>query len=640
MRHKTLHPPTKQTAFKWRWLGSIFLLLSMSMLFPAVSSAQHLAVPQELLDEIQQSYTARVIIGLKVETPLEGALSGPAAEEDKRTKINGAQDQFLADLGKALFDFGGISGIDGLNAEDAPPMKAVVKFTTVPYLVLENVDSWTLSKIKENSQVSSVELDVIVPPILSQSVPLIGANNAWTKGYSGTEQAVAVLDTGVDKTHSAFSGSKVISEACYSSNNSTYGSTTVCPNNSQAQVGSGAGKACNSSIRGCDHGTHVAGIVAGNSSTVRGVAKDAKIVAIQVFSRFNSQSICGSGGAPCALSFTSDQIRGLERVLAVHKSGTKIAAVNMSLGGNKYTSTCDGINSSTKAAIDNLRSVGIATLIASGNNGYTNAISSPACISSGISVGATDKSDNVASYSNSASILDLLAPGSDINSSIPGGNTASWNGTSMATPHVAGAWAVLKSAVPTATVNQILTCLKQTGKAVKDSRNSITKPRIQVDDALTCLLPPPNISISPTSLDFGNVNIGATSSTQIFTISNTGKGDLKIGGITLANANDFKIQSNTCSNQTIAPSKTCTIQVVFTPKSSGLKASSISISSNDPDTKTLTATVKGNGVGIPNISVNPKSYDFGKVNVGSSSKTQTFIISNTGSANLVIKSAL
>ena len=123
-------------------------------------------------------------------------------------------------------------------------------------------------------------------------------------------------------------------------------------------------------------------------------------------------------------------------------------------------------------------------MIASGNNGFIDGISSPACISTAISVGATDKSDVVAGYSNSASFLDLLAPGSAINSSVPGGGFATWNGTSMATPHVAGAWAVIKSQQLNASVDDVLNALVNTAVPILDGRNGITKPRIDVEASL------------------------------------------------------------------------------------------------------------------------------------------------------------
>jgi subtilisin family serine protease len=197
---------------------------------------------------------------------------------------------------------------------------------------------------------------------------------------------------------------------------------------------------------------------------------------MQIFSQFPATSEYCTG-TPCVLSYTSDQILGLQRVYSLRNT-YNIASVNMSLGGGSYTENCDADADYTaeKAAIDTLRSVGIATVIAAGNDGASDAISGPACISTAISVGATDKTDVVASYSNSASILSLLAPGVSIYSSTLLGAYAYKSGTSMATPHVSGAWAVLKSTRPTATVSEILNVLTATGKGITDARNGIVKP--------------------------------------------------------------------------------------------------------------------------------------------------------------------
>ena len=192
-------------------------------------------------------------------------------------------------------------------------------------------------------------------------------------------------------------------------------------------------------------------------------------------------------------SFTSDIISGLQRVYAL-RSSYNIAAVNMSIGGGGVTSNCDAAQSATKTAIDNLRSVNIATIIASGNDSYINGISIPACISTAISVGSvrdggsdvtTGSIDTVSSFSNSASFLTLLAPGETIYSSVPGGGYGYKDGTSMATPHVAGAWAVMKQSMGSgATVQQILDRLNSTGVSITDSRNNITKNRIRLDAAI------------------------------------------------------------------------------------------------------------------------------------------------------------
>jgi subtilisin family serine protease len=111
-----------------------------------------------------------------------------------------------------------------------------------------------------------------------------------------------------------------------------------------------------------------------------------------------------------------------------------------------------------------------------------NAISFPACISSAISVGSTTKQNAISGFSNSASFLSLLAPGSAIISSVPGGGYGTFSGTSMAAPHVAGAWAVLKSAKPSATVSQVLTALQNSGVPITDGRNGVVKSLIQIGD--------------------------------------------------------------------------------------------------------------------------------------------------------------
>jgi hypothetical protein len=169
-----------------------------------------------------------------------------------------------------------------------------------------------------------------------------------------------------------------------------------------------------------------------------------------------------------------------------------IAAANLSLGNSTLNPAyCDAANPSMKAAIDSLRSLGIATIVSSGNNSYTSGLSVPACISSAVSVGATrdgssgaTPTDGIWPQSNSASYLNLLAPGQWINSSVPGGGYENFAGTSMAAPHVAGAWAVLKQIEPTATVDSLLSLLTSTGLPINDARNGVTTPRLQLGPAV------------------------------------------------------------------------------------------------------------------------------------------------------------
>ena len=450
----------------------------------AITTGPSRAEYDSLMEKAVQAGAVRVIVGVAAPFLPEGQLSSPQAANAQQAAIAQAQDALL----------GRLSSLDA---------SVVARFTYIPFVALE-VDSAALTALYGDASVTSIQEDIPEPPDLAESVPLIGATNAWTSGYTGAGWKVAILDTGVDGTHPFLAG-KVVSEACYSTTDAVSGTTTVCPNGLAEQVSTGAGVNCDLSINGCNHGTHVAGIVAGHSYsgvTSSGVAKDASIIAIQVFSRATGATNCPNG-SPCALAYVSDQVKGLERIYA--QRGTyNISSVDMSLGGGRYynQTSCDAANASRKAAIDNLRSVNIATVISSGNSGYTDSMGTPGCISSAVSVGATDKADAVATYSNSASFLALLAPGSAISSSVPGGGFSSFNGTSMAAPHVAGTWAILKQAVPGASVSSVLSALQTTGLPVLDTRNALAKPRIKVDQAANLLVPttpsPTATSVTPT----------------------------------------------------------------------------------------------------------------------------------------------
>ena len=140
--------------------------------------------------------------------------------------------------------------------------------------------------------------------------------------------------------------------------------------------------------------------------------------------------------------------------------------------------------------ITNLHGVGIATVAASGNARQSRALAEPACVPTAVSVGASTSGDTVPGFSNTAWFLSLLAPGVDIISSVPGGGFTEDTGTSMAAPHVAGAFAVLRQAVPGAGVDRILQALKDTGRSVRDQRSGITTPRIRINAAREALLRP------------------------------------------------------------------------------------------------------------------------------------------------------
>jgi subtilisin family serine protease len=420
-----------------------------------------------------------VILRLNMNFKAEGNLSVPEVI---------AQRNAIADAQIAV-----IQPLVGMNATN------IKKYQYVPYLAV-TVNATALQALAKNPMVIEISEDVAVPPTLAESTGVVGANAAWGLGYDGSGWTVAVLDTGVDKYHNFLSG-KVVSEACYSTNGG--GSTSLCPGGVASSTATDSGLNCPLSTDGCDHGTHVAGIVAGKDYTpngpgYNGVANGANIIAIQVFSQFTGTDCTGFGlTSPCALSYSSDQILGLERAYTL-RTTINIASVNMSLGGGQYTSNCDG--NSLKASIDNLRVADIATVIASGNSSYTSAIGAPACVSTAISVGASCDSatagygcaavDDIPSYSNIASFISLLAPGSLISSSTPGTNTfKSWHGTSMAAPHVAGAWALMKQRDPSATVPTILAALQNAGAIVDDQRASGSVTGMRRINVYNTLLP-------------------------------------------------------------------------------------------------------------------------------------------------------
>jgi len=362
--------------------------------------------------------------------------------------------------------------------------REIARLDTLPVMIVE-APRGALNRLANHPLVANVAEDALAAPHLSGSVPLTHADQAQ-QAANGAGVAIAIVDTGVDAAH-PFLGGRVIAEACFSTNNSAQGATSLCPGGGSQAFGPGAAAPC--SLSNCDHGTHVAGIAAGDG----GIAPGASIIAVQVFSKIASCSAF-SLPSPCALSYVSDQLRAFDW-LASTAFTPPLAVVNLSLGAGTFTSVtaCDAspIGAAMFPAIATLRSQGVITVASSGNSGATNALSLPGCLSNVVSVGATTKTnpEQVASFSNSASFLTLLAPGVGIVSSTTGGGFAMKSGTSMAAPHVAGALALLRSARPGHTPDAYVTALVNTGTPILDTRNGVIKPRINVAAALGALPP-------------------------------------------------------------------------------------------------------------------------------------------------------
>jgi subtilisin family serine protease len=465
----------------------------------------------EIVARVQQKDRVRIIVMFQPPVAPSEVRPDAASIAAVKAQVAAIQDAIIAaHFGSAAAPRPGPGFARGLTRFEITPGLAVT------------VTRAELEALAADPNVASISYDRAVPPSLIDSVPLIGMPNAYAAGATGAGYAVAVLDTGVQANHEFLAG-KVIAEACFSFGSGDAETVTLCPNGTPTQIGAGAAnpetaECLDGATQLCDHGTHVAGIAAGFNASPQagrppnGVARNGFIWAIQVFTRFNSDEDCGPPGvAPCPLAIISDQIRALDHVFANMNNlpgGVRLASVNMSLGGGAFTGTCD--TEPQKPGIDRLRNVGVLTVIAAGNDSRVSEIGSPACISTGVAVAASTKTDMISSFSNMSAKVELVAPGganvqsdtdpANIQSAVPvvPPSTSAYlffPGTSMAAPHVAGAIAAIRTVCTSATADAIEAALRNTGTPITDNRpgGTQTKPRIRVDlavQSLNCALPP------------------------------------------------------------------------------------------------------------------------------------------------------
>jgi subtilisin family serine protease len=337
---------------------------------------------------------------------------------------------------------------------------------------------------QQDKRVLSLDLNrPVATTQLSNSTQLMNMAPAWNAGYRAAGQNIVVLDTGVRKDHAMFmagGSSRVAYEACFGSNSDGYKSICPSPNASGDSpvglVGSAASwsnaQAClalnTAKKHSCEHGTHVTGIAAGRATslvrngTLQGVAPDANIIAVQVF------SYDGSSSPPRVGAFPDDINAGLKALLTAspYASGNP-SVVNMSIGGStRYTTNCPSVHSGITQTIQQLTSVGVPVVVASGNDSFKDGLSWPACVPHTIKVGSVANDATGTAVANFANLGPqqnyigpiFLAPGGHSNagieswvrSAIPKTSveTLGLRGTSMAAPHVAGVYAAVKAAVP------------------------------------------------------------------------------------------------------------------------------------------------------------------------------------------------
>ena len=360
---------------------------------PTVAPTEEMTLQPTEPPEIVPLYEAsedKVVVGQYI-VVYKDELQGMSAMSSTTSEVEAAGGEILYTYAAAINGFSAKLNDEVLN-----------KLRQDPNLAYIEEDQKISVSDDENGEVNTQSIETGIPSwgidrIDQRFLPL--DDRYYYPSSSGVGVHVYVVDTGIRFDHEQFGGRAV----------SGYDFVNYDADASD-----------------CDgHGTHVAGTIGG---TTVGVAKNVSLIAVRVLD-------CGGNGT------ISQVLAGIDWVAA---NAVKPAVANMSLGG--------GASTSIDTAVKNAINKGITFVVASGNDGYDACLYSPARVSSAITVGATDSSDRDTSFSNYGSCLDLYAPGAGITSStITNTNTyESWNGTSMATPHVTGAVALYLAGNPTA----------------------------------------------------------------------------------------------------------------------------------------------------------------------------------------------
>jgi len=338
------------------------------------------------------------------------------------------------------------------RAAERPSVGRLKDYSHLPMAFKRFTTESDLTTLLANPGVKAVYTNRPFKRVLAQSLPLINQPAVSAAGAQGNGTTVAVIDDGIDFTKSAFGSCTApgVPVGCRVTVSQNFGTGTT----------------------DTSHGTNV-------SAIVLGVAPASRIAMLNAF----------SGGS----AFLSDIISAMNWAIA-NQAAYNLVAINMSLGdGNKYTSPCSAGNPFL-TPVTNARNAGMQVVVAAGNEAYTNGLSSPACTPGAISVGAvydanygglnwgstlctdaTTAADQVTCFSNSANFLTLLAPGALITAA-----DITEGGTSQATPHVAGAVAVLRALYPAENLSQIQARMTGSAVSIADPRNGIAKPRLNL----------------------------------------------------------------------------------------------------------------------------------------------------------------
>jgi len=339
-------------------------------------------------------------------------------------------------------------------------------------VVIGSIPAGAVARLAALPTVRAVEYDFPLKATRAQGGPLIGSDLLQAAGGGGDGIGIAILDTGIDGTHP---------ELPWDTKITAWGDYTG------TQTGDDIGSDDNG------HGTACAGIAAGLGG---GMAPEAHLWTLKVLD--------SEGAGPF-----SNTVSALDDVYTNRNSYGGVRVVSLSLGGaDRFDYVCDNDGVAMTQAMAQLIDAGIAIFVAAGNEGCSDGVAFPACISHAIAVGAvydadvggwsfgegtcmpsgctdaTSQADKITCYSNSGSQLDVLAPADCATTTAMGGGYEScFNGTSASTPYAAGAAAQIFSLRPQTTPAELRTALTSTGSAVTDGRNGITRRRINAMEA-------------------------------------------------------------------------------------------------------------------------------------------------------------
>ncbi len=459
----------------------------------------------------------------------------------------------------------------------AGEQQSIKEYSHLPMTFMRVMSIESLTKLLNMPEVVRVYENRIRYPVFSSSIPFINKPQVAALNMKGAETAIVVLDTGLKYSNSAFgicSGANKPADCCPGGDCNT--APPFAPRDCNV--------ACVHNFAPNDGQPDADGYGTNAASIVVGVAPDTKVIGLDVFT---------DAGA-----YDSDIIAAINWSIA-KKAAYNIVAINMNFGdGIKYTSQCP--DDSLASSISSARAAGILSVIAAGNENYTNGLSSPACVPDAISVGAvyesniggvsysnctdsTTAADKAACFSNSADYLSILAPGSYMTAS-----GFAMLGTSHAAAYIAGSIAVLRgqNAFPSETINQTAARLTNTEVFVLDQKSGITKPRVNLLSA-----------VSAAEAEFSISGIVLSGTTPLYGVTMTLSGAASATAIT-NRMGSYSFTGLGNGSYTVTPSKA---GFVFGPQYKSITIEN----SNMPD-----INFEATGSGGCTYTISPKSQSF------------------------------